>query len=365
MFLSPEIECIFFISAFLYFTYLFSFFKLIQFNQASVQKKTTYPFVSVLICAKNEGENLKKYLPFILNQKEIDFEVIVINDQSEDETLKVLSNYQQHHTILKVFNTQGKSSKKKALTLAKLKAKGDIYLLTDADCKVNSSFWLKNMIAHIGKEHEVILGYAPYFYEHSFLNKLQRFETLTTAMQYFTAALFQEPYMGVGRNLAYSKYIDNCVILNKKQQQLLSGDDDLWVQQAKKITQFIIEINKDSFAYSKAEASWKAWWQQKKRHITTAKVYDVLDQIILSGIFLTKVSFWFSFFWLIFTFSELYIWILFILLISCHMLVYKQTSNKFSEKKIWQLAPFLDFCLICFQLLLFISNLLFPVKKWK
>ena len=52
---------------------------------------------------------------------------------------------------------------------------------------------------------EVVLGYGAYKKYPGFLNKLIRFETFHTALQYFSYALAGKPYMGVGRNLSYRK----------------------------------------------------------------------------------------------------------------------------------------------------------------
>jgi len=358
-------ESTFIVAASLYFIHLMSFLKLILLKQSTNSVPPTYPFASVLICAKNEATNLKNYLPIILNQDYLNFEVVVINDQSSDESLSVLHDFQKKNSRLKVFTTSGESSKKKALALAKKEASGTVYVLTDADCKIASENWLSKMITKMEDSAEVVLGYAPYKNKSGFLNRLQIFETLTTAMQYFTAALFGSPYMGVGRNLAYTKQIDTNIKFTKKENQLLSGDDDLWIQKAKKHTQIQIQLDQDTFAYSEAEPTFTSWWNQKKRHITTANQYSWKDQMILSSIFLTKFLFWTCSFILFFTSLRLQFWLLFFVVITALMLVYKSTTHKLKEEIAWWLTPILDFSLIYFQFCLFISNLVSPITKWK
>lgn len=364
------LESTFLISAIFYTVYLSSFFRIFvskknrNINPLSANS-ISEDYISVLICAKNEAKNLADNLPSVLTQQHPNFEVIVINDQSTDETFFVLQDFQKEFTNLSVFTTEGKSNKKKAVQLAKDKAKGNIFVFTDADCQIASNEWLKKIQQCFNKKTQVVLGYGPIFKKNTCLNVLQRFETLTTALQYFTSAAFNSAYMGVGRNLAYTKNINRLVELTEEENKLLSGDDDLWIQHAKNIGEIEILTSPETFAYSHGEKSFKKWWNQKRRHITTANHYQFKDQILLSGIFLTKLYFWwYSILILIFGFSEFPI-TSFTIVICLIYIVYAIASSKFKEPNIWVLSPILDFFIICFQLCLFISNLVSPIRKWK
>lgn len=358
------LEYINYLAAFFYIIYLLSFTKVI-FHTNSSNSKQNSAFVSVLICAKNEAQQLQHHLPSILNQNYSNFEVVVVNDQSSDETLKVLQDFQEKNKHLKVFTTHGESNKKKALQLAKEKASGSIYVLTDADCKIVSKFWLEKMLENIETDYQVVIGYAPHLRKPGFLSKLQSFETLTTALQYTTAALLNSPYMAVGRNFAYTKHIDEKIKFDKDEAKLLSGDDDLWLQKAKKFTKVQVQLAKNTFAYSQAEPNLKLWWNQKRRHISTANHYQLKDQLILSAIFLTKILYWLSFIVLVSTSPNMFFWLAFLSLLFTFLIIYKLASKKLNEKNIWWISPFLDFSLICFQFCLFIANLVSPIRKWK
>ena len=99
---------------------------------------TELPPVSVIICAKNEEENLRKFLPFVFDQDYPDFEVIVINDGSSDNTGFFLDQLKKDEPRLKTtfvpMEATNKSTKKLGITLGVKAAKNDILILTDADC---------------------------------------------------------------------------------------------------------------------------------------------------------------------------------------------------------------------------------------
>ena len=188
-----------------------SFFKFLFSVEKAPQVRINQP-VSIVICAKNEAENLQQNLPYILNQDYSDFEVILINDSSSDETLAVMEDFELQDSRVVVVNVESNErfwgNKKYALTLGIKKAKFEKLLFTDADCYPKSNQWLKEMAQGFQHEKDLVLGYGAYEkVKNSFLNKIIRFETLLTALQYFSAAKNRHPYMGVGRNLAYTSNI--------------------------------------------------------------------------------------------------------------------------------------------------------------
>src|SRR5690606_25703466 len=149
--------------------------------------------VSIIICAHNEQENLKTYLPAILEQDYSNFEVIVVNDCSGDDTKWVLKDFTEKYAHLKVGeikeHIQLKHSKKFALTMGIRGAQHTYLLMTDADCQPSSRLWLKEMASSFLENKEIVLGYSPYFKFPGFLNRLIRFETSHTAMSYLSYAL--------------------------------------------------------------------------------------------------------------------------------------------------------------------------------
>lgn len=246
-------------------------------------KKNTYPGVSVVICARNEAENLQHFLPRILAQDYENFEVIVVNDQSTDNSAAILLEFQKKYPILHFINESNKElpGKKSALSRGILAAKNEILLLTDADCFPNSSYWLQSMTMYLDTQTPIVLGYSPYRKENSLLNFFIQYETVYTATQYFSFALAGLPYMGVGRNLAYAKKIFKEQNGFQKHLHIASGDDDLFISQAAQRHRARINLRPASFVHSIPKKSWKSYYYQKCRHLSTASSYRPVHQVLL------------------------------------------------------------------------------------
>ncbi|MGV6846671.1 MAG: glycosyltransferase, partial [Lutibacter sp.] len=256
--------------------------------------KNSFP-VSVIVCAKNEAANLLKLIPKLLDQKYATFELVLVNDNSSDETLKVMQQFKTNKIkIVDVKpNEQFWGSKKYALTLGIKAASYNYLLFTDADCFPQSNLWISTMVASYNNSTEIVLGYGKYKkIESSFLNKLIRFETLITAIQYFSYAKIGIPYMGVGRNLSYTKklFYKNNGFANHI--YLKSGDDDLFVSETANQKNCAICIDESSFTISNPKKTFKEWINQKRRHISTAKYYKPLHKFILGSFYFSNLSFY-------------------------------------------------------------------------
>jgi cellulose synthase/poly-beta-1,6-N-acetylglucosamine synthase-like glycosyltransferase len=265
--------------------------------------------VSVIICARNEAENLKNFLPSVLEQDYPDFEVIVVNDCSEDNSYDILGNYLEKYPNLKL-STVNKDprfshNKKFAQFIGIKAAKNDILLFTDADCQPESDKWIEQMTSHFNDTTEIVLGYGGYLKRKGLLNRYIRYDTLTIALQYIGMAIRGNPYMGVGRNLAYNRSL---FFKNKgfgKHTHVISGDDDLFVNisAGKKNTK--VEFREGSRTRSVPCSSLKMWLSQKKRHLTTAPYYKLKDKFLLIPEPVSRLLFYIS---LLILLSKYYLW---------------------------------------------------------
>ncbi|KJD33671.1 glycosyl transferase family 2 [Tamlana nanhaiensis] len=327
--------------------------------------------VSVIICAKNEAENLKTFLPSIISQDYSTFEIVLINDASSDDTFEVMEQFAETNKNIKLVNVENYETfwgnKKFALTLGIKAAKYEHLLFTDADCKPISNHWISEMASHFVSNKSLVLGYGKYAYkEKSFLNKLIRFETLITAINYFSFAKIGLPYMGVGRNLAYTKtefFKANGFINHMK---LKSGDDDLFVNQVATKSNTSICLTPNSFTQSVPKSTFKAWFRQKRRHVSTAKHYKKLHKALLGFIYITQILFWaLSMLLLALLFKWQIVVPLILLRLIGQYIIFGNSAKTLNEKGLTALTPILEIFLIVVQLTIFINNLISKPNYWK
>jgi glycosyltransferase involved in cell wall biosynthesis len=297
------------ICAFIQFYYIWKvFFGLYNFNEHSTKllPSTSTVSVSVIIAARNEYKNLIKLIPVLMNQKvENQFEVIVANDRSEDSSLLFLEKMAlkfSNFAYVNIKETPKNSAPKKyALQQAILKAKNPILLLTDADCLPLSTQWIERMTKPFSNpKTQIVLGFSQYQKLNGFLNRFIRYETFQTGMKYLSFAIELQPFMGVGRNLAYRKSLFEHQHGFGKNESVLSGDDDLFVNAASNKENTTIVVHPDSQTISMPKTTFKDWYQQKIRHLSVGRKYKITDQIRLSlymfSLFVLNITFVCSFF---------------------------------------------------------------------
>lgn len=273
------------------------FGKLAFYKPVSSTKNNLEP-VSVIIAARNEFENLQKNLHSILNQDYPNFEVIVVNDCSWDDSQKLLEEMQQEYKHLHVSQLfeQEKypTGKKFAITIGVKAAKHELLIFTDADCVPANNQWLRHIQSRVEGGKEIVLGYSPYQKHNRFLNLYIRFETFMTALFYLGMALKNSAFMGIGRNLAYRK---NLFFKNKgfaNHQHIMSGDDDLFVNETATKSNVAIEIDENSFVFSEPKKDFASWSRQKSRHMTTGKFYKTKDKVMLGIYYASLLLFYTS-----------------------------------------------------------------------
>ena len=351
----------------IYYGFIFSRFAFAK-SKTPIQKNIA---VSVIICAKNEAENLQQFLPLILEQEYPDFEIVLINDASHDNTLDVMESFAKKHSNIKIVNVENIEAfwgnKKYALTLGIKVATNDFLLFTDADCKPVSKYWIAEMSRHFSNTKSIVIGYGAYKKtKHSFLNTLIRYETLLIAIQYFSYIKFGVPYMAVGRNLAYRKEEFFKVKGFMRHMSIRSGDDDLFINQVATSLNTTLCFSKNSFTESLPETSFKDWFKQKRRHISTSKYYKLKHKLMLGLFYISQLLFWILGIILL---AFIFKWEIALTLILLRFIV-QYISIGFSAKKLDELntivlLPFLDLFLIISQFFIFISNLTSKTNNWR
>lgn len=324
--------------------------------------------MSVIICAKNEEKNLEKNLPFILQQNYTSFEVIVVDDASSDYTPFLLFNLQEKFKNLKVVTLSPKDScgKKNALTQGIKASQYDYLLMTDADCRPKSQHWITGIANHFSHKNEIILGYGGYEERPGLLNQLIRFDTIFIAIQYLSFSLWGKPYMGVGRNLAYRKDLFERNNGFENHKNVMSGDDDLFINEVASSGNTCIETNSYTHTLSSPKTSWESWFHQKKRHLTTGIKYRRSIQFWLSLFQGSSVAFYASFTYLIVEKSLFWpVLFLFFIRTFTQIFIFKACVTKLEEKHNVALFPVFELLILFLNLILVLSNLIYTPNTWQ
>ncbi|MCC9166071.1 glycosyltransferase [Pontibacter harenae] len=350
----------------LYFA-LFYFLPLSKYTDPVTEEKKP---ISVIVAAHDEQENLYELLPMLLNQDYPEFEVVVVNDRSEDDTEFYLYELERQFSNFKVVTVKKTpdylNPKKYAVALGIRAAKYEHMLFTDADCRPERTEWINKMQQGYTTGVDVVLGYSPYAHIKGFLNHLIRYETLLTGMQYLSHANKGRAYMGVGRNLSYTK---TCFFRNKgfaSHIKLLGGDDDLFVRDAANNSKVNIVIDKEGQTSSVPKKTFREWLTQKRRHLSVGRMYKASDKRRIGAFMGANLFFYLLLLIILFMYSKLAI---LGALVGLRYLtvfpVYVLCARRLNEKLTLPLLLVLDLVYFFNYLFLGVSVLLYKKIRWK
>jgi glycosyltransferase involved in cell wall biosynthesis len=357
------------ITAIQIFYYLFFFSRLAFFKNPSKNITQTHP-VSVIICARDEAANLAKNLPGSLVQAySTTHEVIVVNDNSFDDSKYLLEEFERNFKHLKIVELKQEAKmipgKKFPLSVGIKTAKHEIVLLTDADCVPSSEHWIEKIQESYDDSTEIVLGYGAYHKKKGLLNRLIRWETFHTALQYLSYALAGKPYMGVGRNLSYKKVIFFRHKGFSSFNHISSGDDDLFINTAATKNNTKINISPEAFTLSDSPSNWNQWIKQKRRHYSTAKYYKPLHKFLLGLYSLSH----FLFFPILITAIAFYSWqwslLVFFIRFIIQIIILYPSMKKLNEKDLFPFFIFLDLWMFFYYFIFSITLLMKPRASWK
>lgn len=330
------------------------------------------PAVSVIICARNEAENLLQNLKMVLIQNYPKFEVIVVNDQSEDETAQVVQEYIARNPNLRLINIRKDiekplGGKKFPLKVGIEAASYDIIVTTDTDCKPLNPKWLRFLVMEFVQETKLVLGFAPFNKLPGFLNKLIRYDNTLSALNYFSFALAGMPYKGVGRNMAFRKNsYTEWNGYSKRGGKIQAGDDVLFVNAVAKKRSTEIAINKESFIYTQPKTTFGEWLAQRARHAQTNFYYKFYHQfILLLPPLATLILYFFPFAFIFYPEESIYAAIAGGTVYIFRLFVHTVVSNKLDNGDLKWYIIFLDLAYIFTLPILFFKSILSSEKEWK
>ncbi len=336
-------------------------------NHRSIHLKS----VSVIICAKNEAASLQKNLSFILEQNYPNFEVIVVNDNSTDNTNEIIKTQQliTNNLYLITISKEEKIGlgKKYALQKGVEAARNELILLTDADCRPVTENWITEMAGCANEKYKIVLGISPYKTESSFLNDLIEYETAQTAMQYIGFALLGNPYMCVGRNVLYDAILLKSKTWTAEELSIASGDDDLTIQTLSTKKNTTVCLSTDSYTISNAKDTWKDFIRQKLRHYESGSMYKLLHRLLLGFYLFSKLLLYFSFVFLLLlrNYEIQFLAGIFILYAIATTLLNLNLNYRLQVNKRWYFSFLHDVLYCIFTVTLGLISLLKPTKSWK
>lgn len=248
----------------------------------------------MIVCAHDEEENIRALVPVLLSQNYPSYEVIIVDDRSNDGTYDMLLKMTSENPKLRMVTVRDlpkhMTGKKFALTMGIKAAKYDWVLFTDADCRPGPN-WIHGVSQQFINDNNIVLGFSAYETQPGILNAFIRFETFLTAIQYIGFTLLGRPYMGVGRNLAYKR---NLFLESKgfnDHLDVIGGDDDLFVNQHAKAATTGLALGKDVVVHSIPKKTWREYFDQKLRHLSVGKRYKMGDRFLL-GLFMSTWVLW-------------------------------------------------------------------------
>lgn len=349
--------------------YYAGFFSRLAFYKPKPKQQSQQHPVSVIICARDEDENLARNLPGVLVQTyPSSHEVVVVNDNSVDDSKYILQELKKTFRSLNVVELTQEAKlingKKYPLSIGIREAKYEVLLLTDADCVPASEFWIQKMQDGYDKEIDIVLGYGAYHKRPGMLNKLIRFETYHTALQYLSYALAGLPYMGVGRNLSYRK---DLFIRHKgfaSINHIPSGDDDLFINKAATGKNTAVVIDPDAVTRSIPKTTWKGWLKQKSRHYTTAKFYKPKHKFLLGLYFTTQFLFYPLFILAAIFYDWRIVLGIFTIRLLLQAIIFHRTMKKMGEADLWPWFILLDMWMFFYYIIFAPALWRKPARNW-
>ena len=254
-------------------------------GETSGQSQGALPPVSVVLTARNDGAWLRENLVYLLEQDYPDFEVVVVDYLSHDDTqyvLKLLKDYYPHMKIVPfkedVNLFQGK---KYPLSIGIKSAKNDILLLADPDCTPKNMQWLRGMVRGYAKpETQIVLGFCGLKRTKTLLGALQQYDNLSYSSHYLGCALLGHPYTGSGRNLSYRRsfFFKQGAFISHY--NVAGGSDDLFVYQNATRTNTAVSIDSDACLSTEPKKKFREWHSLRLARVSTRNWHSVGGRLL-------------------------------------------------------------------------------------
>lgn len=240
--------------------------------------ESVLPGISIVITSKNDSVELERNIPYIMNQDYPNFEVIVVNRGSTDDTDVVLKAAEQkYQQLYHTFIPEGAdeiNEKKLAITLGVKAAKNEIILFTESYCRPATTNWVREFGKEFLNGKDILLGYSRVvFNSKTRLGNFIRYDNLIHHLKFLSLAIKGKPFMGIGRNMAYKK---DLFFTNKGLSSVLSidgGEDDLYINNISNKKNTGVVLSKDSIIETDSVDSYTTWRSIKSKYLYTKQFY--------------------------------------------------------------------------------------------
>ena len=348
--------------------YHLAMFSRLAFRDQGAEPDRTLP-VSVVVCGRNESDSLQQLIPLLLDQDHEEFELVVVNDRSDDDTWEVLQWMKPEHPRLRPVNIQADEKfsygKKIALGVGVRTAKYAHVVVTDADCMPTGRDWISLMAAGFSGGRQLVIGHSPYERQDGLASLLERYDGFTKAVQYISFAQAGFPYMGVGRNMAFTSEIFFAAKGQHRHRQLMSGDDDLIINEVARANNTAVIADGRSYMTTRATPDLATWWHRKRRHYTTARYYRMGHQVLLTLLPAARLVLWAS---IVVLFATGH-WLPAAAGLAVQLLVFQpiamQAMRKLGAGRIMWLALPLEWLFLLLDPCIYLSTLIFKPQRWK
>lgn len=263
------------------------FFRLGRYKGPSRKKNSPSPAklppVSVVLAAQNDGDWLRQNLVYLLEQDYPDFEVVVVDYLSTDETQYILRLLAQNYSRLKVVtltnNANGYQGLKYPFSIGIKTAQNDILLLAEPECipmDTTQFNWIRSMVSGYVHDHiDIVLGYCGIAYKPSLFNWLQQYDNLLYSVEYLGSAILRAPFTGNGRNLSYrrSLFLKNDGFIYHY--NIPDGADDMFVNQNARPRNTAVVISPESFTLVQPQPTLCQWHLYRRHRVSTHSFYSL------------------------------------------------------------------------------------------
>ena len=257
--------------------YYLLFFRFSLLKHASSNKDVNVP-VSILVYSKNEQEKLTDFLHQFDKQTHANYELILINNASSDETRYIFEDYQKTHnnvSIVNVINNENFwGSRKYALTLGIKKAKFDNLLFTTTSAIFDSKNWITENVGLLSKNKQIVVGHSYFEKKGGFLNTLIRFSEIVSNLQNYGLAAISKPYQASQYNFGYSKALFFETNGFSDHMSINQGAEDLFLKKNATSKNTVLATSAASLVKKEAPKSFSKWLDYKVAKKQIAKHYN-------------------------------------------------------------------------------------------